>query len=78
MDDIAQEIYVLVKKKLKEQGAYNRDAYCEIIDETIQYFLEKGKLDPDDNVDLIQTQLEDMWEETEDDLAVPEDKYYNF
>ena len=78
MDEITQDIYLLVKKKIKEQGAYTREAYIELIDETIQYFIEKGKLTADDNLELIQSQLEDMWEVVEGDLAIDEETYYNF
>lgn len=69
MDEITQEIYFLVKKKMAEQGAYDRDAYAGFIDETVDYFYEKGKLDDDENVELIKDQLMAMWEETEDGLS---------
>jgi hypothetical protein len=63
MDEITQEIYNLVKKKMAEQGAYDRDAYADFIDETIEYFYEKGKLGDDENEELIKDQLMAMWEE---------------
>ena len=78
MDEITQEIYTLVKKKLKEQAAYDRNSYIELVDETIQYFIEKGKLTDDDNLEFIQNELQDMWELVEGDLAVDEEKMYNF
>ena len=73
MDEITQEIYFLVKKKMAEQGAYDRDAYSDLIDETIEYFYEKGKLGDDENEELIKDQLMGMWDELEEDLAQPEE-----
>jgi len=73
MDEITQEIYFLVKKKMAEQGAYDRDAYADLIDETIEYFYEKGKLGDDENDELIKDQLMTMWDELEEDLAQPEE-----
>lgn len=65
MEDITQEILELVKKKLREQGGYSKEAYKQFIEETIDYFLEKGKLTDDDNLDFIETRLLGMWEEVE-------------
>lgn len=61
MEPIAEEIYELVKKKMYEQGAFDRDAYEELVDETIGYFIEKGKLTDDDNEEFIKDQLTKMW-----------------
>jgi hypothetical protein len=72
MDEITQEIYTLVKKKMAEQGAYDRDAYADLIDETIDYFNEKGKIDDEENVELIKDQLMAMWDETAGDMAQEE------
>jgi hypothetical protein len=63
MDDFTtDEILQLVKKKMREQGAYDRDAYKELIGETIQFFLERGKLTDDDNLELMEDKLMAMWE----------------
>jgi len=75
MDEIISEIYRLVKKKMREQAAYDRDAYAEIVDETIEYFLEKGKLDEDDNLEFIKDQLDQMYEAATDSLADEEGEY---
>jgi hypothetical protein len=32
------------------------------VDETIQYFLERGKLTDDDELELIESKLMDMWD----------------
>ncbi|MDD5071248.1 MAG: hypothetical protein PHQ42_00725 [Patescibacteria group bacterium] len=66
MEGTIQEILNLVKKKMKEQGAYDREAYKQFIEETIDYFEEKGKLTDDDNLEFIEDQLLDMWEEVEE------------
>jgi len=57
MEELVQEMYLLVKKKMREQGAYDRDAYSQVIDETIDYFYEKGKLGDDENEEFIKNQL---------------------
>lgn len=62
MEGIAEEILQLVEKKMAEQGAYDRDAYKELVEETIEYFREKGKITNDDNDEFIEDQLMDMWE----------------
>lgn len=63
MDSLAQEIFELVMVKLREQAAYTRDAYKEIVEETIEYFNERGKISEDDNLEFIEDQLMDMWEQ---------------
>lgn len=69
MEPLAEEIYELVKKKMYEQGAFEKEAYEELIDETIEYFREKGKLTDDDNEEFIKDQLVDMWEIVQDEFA---------
>lgn len=76
MDEITQEIYSLVKKKMTEQGAYDRDAYSNLIDETIEYFYEKGKLGDDENEELIKDQLMGMWEELEETMGQEENQEF--
>ncbi len=55
--------------KIREQAAYSRDAYKELVEETIDYFNERGKIDDDDNVEFIRDQLMDMWEQVETELG---------
>lgn len=74
MEPIAEEIYILVKKKMAEQAAFTIDAYEELIDETIDYFKEKGKLTDEDNDEFIKDQLMEMWEVAEQGM-VDKDKY---
>ena len=69
MESIVGEILNLVKKKMAEQSAYDRDAYKELVEETINYFLEKGKLTDDDNLEFIEDQLMDMQETVRNELA---------
>jgi len=68
MEPIVQEILELVKIKMKEQGAYDREAYREVVEETIEYFREKGKLTDDDNDEFIENQLLDQWEWVQEHL----------
>ncbi len=69
MDQLMQEIFELVKKKMLEQGAYTREAYRGYIEETVEYFKEKGKLTEDDEYELIEGNLLDLWPEVEKELA---------
>ncbi len=69
MESIAEEILNLVKKKMVEQAAYSRDAYKELIEETILYFREKGKLTDDDNDEFIEDQLMGMWESVQNEFS---------
>lgn len=69
MDDITQKIYNLVKKKMREQGAYDLEAYGEFIDESIEYYQSKGLLEDDDNLEFIKNQLLEMFEVASDNLS---------
>jgi len=69
MDETIYEILNLVKKKMREQGAFNREAFKQFVEETIDYFEEKGKLTDDDNLEFMEDQLLDMWEEVEAEFA---------
>lgn len=69
MEPLAEEILNLVKIKMEEQAAYDRDAYKELVQETIEYFREKGKLTTDDNDEFIEDQLMGMWETVKDQFA---------
>jgi len=69
MEQIVNEIYELVKKKMSEQGAYDRNSYRLFIDETIIYFHERGKLTDNDNEKFIIDQLMERWEFAKEELS---------
>lgn len=69
MESPIYEILQLVKKKMKEQGAYDHEAFKEIVDETIDYFQEKGKLTDQDNLSFIKDQLMSMWSQVEKKIS---------
>ncbi len=69
MDPLIEEILQLVKKKMREQAAFDRDAYKELVEETIEYFREKGKLTDEDNDEFIEDQLLDMWSVVENEFS---------
>jgi len=62
MEPITQEIFDLIKVKLREQGAYDHDAYSALVEETIEYYRERGLLTDDDNDEFIRNQLLEQWE----------------
>lgn len=69
-----EEILTLTKKKMQEQGAYDREAYRMFVVETIDYFLEKGKLTDDDNLEFIEDSLLDMWPVVKEELSAAENE----
>jgi hypothetical protein len=78
MENIAGEILQLVKKKMKEQGAYDRDSYDAFIEESIDYFKERGKMGDEENEGLILAELDEMFEHVKESMADQEiDIVYN-
>lgn len=69
MNEINQRIMSLTRKKMEESGEYNREAFREFIEESIEYYLEKGELSQDDNLDAIQEELMGMYSEVESEEA---------
>ena len=69
MESITEEILHLVKQKMTAQGAFNRDAYKQYIEETIDDFIAQGKLTDDDNLEFMEDKLIDMWEAVNEALA---------
>ncbi len=69
MDEIISEILDTVKLKMEEQGAFDRDAYEEFIEETIQDFREYGKLTDEDSDEYIKDELMKIWEDIENEFA---------
>ncbi len=69
MEYILSEILKLSKKKMREQGAYTRDAFSDIVDETIQYFIEKGKLSDQENLEFIKDRAMEVWTDIERELS---------
>jgi hypothetical protein len=72
MDEITSEIYELVKTKVEEQGAYDIDSFQQVVDETIEYFLERGKLSDEDNIEFIKDELMAMRDLLQDEAAEEE------
>ncbi len=74
MEPITQEILDLIKIKMREQGAYDRDAYRQVVEETIEYYRERGLLTDDDNDEFIENQLLDMWSTVQENLKNTEEE----
>lgn len=73
MESIIQEILTLVKKKMKEQGGYDRPAYQQFVTETIEYFQEKGKIGDDENTEFMEDRLMKMWESVQENMVYKEE-----
>ncbi len=69
MEIIIEDILKLVKKKMREQGAYDRNAYKQFVDETICYFQERGKLSDDDNEEFITKRLMKIYPIIKDEFS---------
>ena len=69
MESQLEEILELVKKKMYEQGGYTREAYRQFVVETIEYFLEKGKLSEDENLEFIESRLMLLWPTVREDIS---------
>jgi len=69
MEALIEEILELVKKKMREQAAYDQSSYRALIEETITYFYEKGKMTDNDDEKFIITRLMEMWEYVQDEFS---------
>ncbi len=69
MDQITQDIFELTIKKMKESGSFERNDYKELIEESIEYYQQNGRLTAEDNDEFIEDQLLDMWEQAQARLA---------
>ncbi len=69
MEALLENILSLVKKKMQEQGGYSRDAYNDFIDETVEYYKQKGKITDDDNEEFIKDRLMEMWDDVEKEIT---------
>jgi len=67
-----RDILELTRTKMREAGEFSREAYRGFIEESIEYYLEKGRLSDEDDLDAITEELMAMYEtveaeETEED-----------
>jgi len=69
MEIIIEEILNLIRKKMEENGSYTKEAYKQFIDESIDYFIERGKLIDDDNLEFIETRLIEKWKDIQKEIA---------
>ena len=65
MEEEVRDILELTRTKMREAGEYSREAYREFIEESIEYYLEKGRLSDEDDLDAIREELMGMFEEIE-------------
>lgn len=69
MDEIKQDILNLAKKKMRESGEFSREAYRQFIEESIEYYLEKNRLTEEDDLDAIQEEMMEMFNDIEEEEA---------
>ena len=73
MLEISEEILNLVKKKMREQGAHDRESFRAYVEETIDYFIEKGKLSEEENLEFLIDALMENWKSAEDRMTREEE-----
>ncbi|MEA3449578.1 MAG: hypothetical protein U9Q85_01180 [Patescibacteria group bacterium] len=69
MEDIIQDISKLIKKKMQEQGVYDREGYRNLVNESMDYFVSKGKLIDDDNLEFIEDRLLELYSQFSEELS---------
>lgn len=65
MDEASQAVLQLAKTKMREAGEFSREAYENFIDESLDYYVEKGRLTEEDDLDAIKEELVAMYNEIE-------------
>jgi hypothetical protein len=65
MEEEVRDILELTKTKMREAGEFSREAYRDFIEESIEYYLEKGRLSDEDDLDSMKEELMAMYEEVE-------------
>lgn len=51
--------------RMQEDGAFDKAAYEDLIDEIIEHKIERGEVDPDDDTEEYKEQLRTRWPEAE-------------
>lgn len=72
MEEIKQKIITLTRKKMRESGEYNREAFREFLEESVDFYISRGEISEEENIDLILDELSEMYnhiEEKEGDEA---------
>ncbi|MDP2708976.1 MAG: hypothetical protein Q8O93_02920 [bacterium] len=69
MEQTIQDIFELTIKKMKEAGTFEHNDYKTLIEESIEYYRQNGRLTDEDNDEFIEDQLLDRWEQARDRLA---------
>jgi len=69
MENNVEEILNLVKKKMSEQGAYSRDAFKQFTEESIDYYVSKGAISDDDNLEFIEDRVIGMYEIVKEEFS---------
>jgi hypothetical protein len=65
MEEAVKDVLELTRTKMREAGEYSREAYEEFVEESINYYLEKGRLSDEDDLDAIKEELLGMFSQIE-------------
>jgi hypothetical protein len=71
MDEVMQKILSLTRKKMREAGEYGREAFHEYAEESLDFYLDRGEITEDENLDLL---LEELMENYNDIESREDDK----
>lgn len=64
--ELTEELFISVKSKMENQGAYNRAAYKEFVEEAILDFKRDGLITDDDDFEAAKDKLMLRFEEARD------------
>ncbi len=64
---IANEIYQEIRTRMNKQGLATDEEYFELVDQVIDEYVDNGKMDMDDDDELLREELEAMWNQKKED-----------
>jgi len=62
--------YAEIKERAEGQAIINKEAWSMIVEEYVNEKIDLGELDPDQNTELMESQLNAMWPEYEKNLKI--------
>ena len=60
-----QKILNLARKKMRESGEYSREAFRQFLEESLEYYVEKGEISEDENSDMMLEELLERYNDVE-------------
>lgn len=61
MNETMQKILDLARKKMRESGEYGREAFREFLEESLDFYVERGEISEDENLDMMLGELTELY-----------------